>query len=330
MTHNTITSSDLALLFIIHVFSKHSVLAHVTCNWGSEFISHFFQSLSTALDMKLHFTLGYHPEGDGQTEHTNQTLEQYIRVYCNYQQDNWFGLLPLAEFASNNALGVTTTVTPFYTNKGYHPNLTIHPEQELASSRAKEFITDLNELHQHLREHMAAAQLWYQGTADTSQTLAPEFLIGSWAYVKAQFYHTTCPYKKLADTFLGPYEVIAQLGTHSVTLHLPDSLCAVHPVFHVSMLEPATLNVIPDRVQPPPPPIFVDGEPEFDIAEVLDSKIDHWRSKCEPLYLVCWTRYAGTDEETSWILASELGNAPELVSDFHQSYPAKLGSLEHL
>ena len=50
-----------------------------------------------ALDMKLHFTSGYHPEGDGQTEHTNQTLEQYIRVYCNYQQDNWFTLLPLAE-----------------------------------------------------------------------------------------------------------------------------------------------------------------------------------------------------------------------------------------
>ena len=97
--------------------------------------------------MKLHFTLGYHPEGDGQTKHTNQTLEQYIQVYCNYQQDNWFGLLPLAEFTYNNAPSVTTTVTLFYANKGYHPNLTIHPERELASSRTKEFITDLNELH---------------------------------------------------------------------------------------------------------------------------------------------------------------------------------------
>ena len=122
----------------------------------------------TALDMKLHFTLGYHPEGDGQTEHTNQTLEQYIWVYCNYQQDNWSGLLLLTEFAYNNTLSVTTTVTPFYANKGYHPNLTIHPEWELASSWAKEFVTDLDELHQHLREHMAAAQLWYQGTTDAS------------------------------------------------------------------------------------------------------------------------------------------------------------------
>ena len=100
--------------------------------------------------MKLHFTSGYHPEGDGQTERTNQTLEQYIRVYCNYQQDNWFMLLLLAEFTYNNTLSTTTTVTPFYANKGYHPNLTIHLEQELASSCAKEFVTDLNELHQHL------------------------------------------------------------------------------------------------------------------------------------------------------------------------------------
>jgi len=63
------------------------------------------------LDMKLHFTSGYHLEGDGQTEHTNQTLEQYIRVYCNYQQDNWSGLLPLAEFAYNNTLSATMGVT---------------------------------------------------------------------------------------------------------------------------------------------------------------------------------------------------------------------------
>ena len=95
-------------------------------------------------------------------------IRPYIRVYCNYQQDNWFGLLPLVEFAYNNTLSATTTITPFYANKGYHPNLTIHLEWELASSYAKEFVTDLDELHQHLQEHMAAAQLRYQGTADTS------------------------------------------------------------------------------------------------------------------------------------------------------------------
>ena len=59
-----------------------------------------------------------------------------------------------------------TKVTPFYANKGYHLNLTIHLGCDLTSPRAQEFVTDLDELHQHLRENMAAAQLRYQGTAD--------------------------------------------------------------------------------------------------------------------------------------------------------------------
>ena len=77
-TYDMITLQQLAQLFILHVFSKHGVPSHVTLDCGSEFVSHFFWSLGTALDMKLHFTSGYHPEGDTQTEQTNQTLEQYL------------------------------------------------------------------------------------------------------------------------------------------------------------------------------------------------------------------------------------------------------------
>ena len=87
-THDIITSVDLAYLFILHVFSKHGIPSYVTSNRSSEFISNFFYSLSTTLDMQLHFTLDYHPKGNGQTKCTNQTLEQYLCVYCNYQQDN--------------------------------------------------------------------------------------------------------------------------------------------------------------------------------------------------------------------------------------------------
>ena len=97
-----------------------------------ESVLSFFQILGKALDMKLHFTSGYHLEGDGQTEHTNQTLEQYLWDYCNYQQDNWSELLSLAEFAYNNAPNATTGVTLFFANKGYHPNISVHPEQDLA------------------------------------------------------------------------------------------------------------------------------------------------------------------------------------------------------
>src|SRR4029077_16231588 len=76
-THDTITSSELTKLFLLHIFSKHGVPSHITSNRGSEFISHFFCLLGKALDIHHHFTSGYHPEGDRQTEHMNQMLEQH-------------------------------------------------------------------------------------------------------------------------------------------------------------------------------------------------------------------------------------------------------------
>jgi len=160
-THDTITSTDLARLFILHVFFKHGVPSHVTSDRSSEFVSNFFRSLGTALNMRLHFTSGYHSEGDGQTERMNQTLKQYLCVYCNYQQDNWSELLPLAEFAYNNAPSATTSVSPFFANKGYHLNITVHPEHDIASSRAHDFTVDFDELQSTLKTKISTAQQCY-------------------------------------------------------------------------------------------------------------------------------------------------------------------------
>jgi len=131
--HNTITFVDLTHLFILHVFSKHGISSHVTSNRSLEFVSNFFYSLGTALDIQLYFTSGYHPKGDGQTKYMNQTLKQYLYVNCNYQQDNWSKLLPLVEFTYNNTLSATTDVSLFFANKGYYLNITIHPEHDIAS-----------------------------------------------------------------------------------------------------------------------------------------------------------------------------------------------------
>jgi len=87
--HRSINAPGLAHLFIQHIFSKHKVPSHVTSDRGLEFVSRLFKSLATALQMKLHHTSGYHPKADEQTERTNQTLEQYLRTYCNYQQSDW-------------------------------------------------------------------------------------------------------------------------------------------------------------------------------------------------------------------------------------------------
>ena len=190
-TVDTITSLMLAKLFVLHVFSKHGIPLHVTSNRGSEFVLAFFCSLGKVLDMKLHFTSGYHPEGDGQTKCANQTLEQYLRVYCNYQQNNWSKLLPLAEFTYNNAPNAMTGLTPFYTNKGYHPSITIHPEHDIASTKAQDFAVDLDNLHQQLQSHISDMQKRYSVSADRRRTLLPDFKIRDKVFVKSDNIRTT-------------------------------------------------------------------------------------------------------------------------------------------
>ncbi len=175
-------------MFLTHIFSKHGTLGHVTSDRGTEFVSHFFRSLGSLLNMKLHFTSGYHPEGNGQTEQINQVLEQYLCAYMNYQQDNWALLLPLVEFAYNNAASVTMGVSPFFTNKGYHPRLTMDPIAPSSSSEAQCYVTDLDQLHSQLKASIAEAQEHYQRAVDRQQIPPPAFKVGDCAYIKAKFF----------------------------------------------------------------------------------------------------------------------------------------------
>ena len=113
-------------------------------------------------------------------------------------------------------------------------------------------------------------QKCYQGPADAKQSPAPDFKVGDQVYLKAKYLCSTRSSKK----YLGPFTIISKPGTHSFTLQLSDSMRSVHPVFHISQLEPCAPNMILNHVQPPAPPIDIDGEPKYEIEEILDSKIN--------------------------------------------------------
>jgi len=83
--------------------------------------SKFWQSLTRQLGSKHKLSTTAHPQTDGQTEQTNQTLEQYLCCYINYQQNNWVELLPLAQFAYNSVKTEATQESPFYANYGFEP-----------------------------------------------------------------------------------------------------------------------------------------------------------------------------------------------------------------
>ena len=113
-------------------------------------------------------------------------------------------------------------------------------------------------------------------------------------------------------------------SAHSYQIKFPHYLCVIHPVFHISQLEPANPSLIPNHVNLPPLPIAIEGELEYKISQILNLKLDH-RRKPSLLYYVRWAGYEGTDEEFSWLSAPELDHANELVHDFHRKYLLKPG-----
>jgi len=115
-------------------------------------------------------------------------LEQYLHVYCNYQQDNWSKLLSLAEFAYNNAPSATTSVSLFFTNKGYHLNLSVYPEQDIASSYAYDFILNRDKLQDMLKEEITKAQRQYQPSTNSRRQQPLNFQVGQSVFVRLQYF----------------------------------------------------------------------------------------------------------------------------------------------
>ena len=118
------------------------------------------------------------------------------------------------------------------------------------------------------------AQQYYQKSTDAQHFSAPDFKVGNKVFVKAQFFWTTQPSKKLSEKYLRPYKIISQPGILLFTLCLPESIYFVHLVFHVSMFEPTTSNTFSEKIQLAPALVIIDRKPEYEISRIVDSKID--------------------------------------------------------
>ena len=320
-TYATDDAPRLASIFLTHVFSKHGTPVDIVSDRGKHFVSRFWASLCALLGIKSNLSNTYHPETDGQTECVNQILEQYLRLYINYEQDNWGDLLPLAEFAYNNTSHSATGVTPFFANYGYHPLLNIQVQQ-VPSTQAAQMAADLDSLHAHLREQLRITIQSYERAAEGARQEIPPFAVGDLVWLDARNIRTTRPAKKLDHKRLGPFPVTEIVSSHARRLGLPTDLRSIHNVFHVSLLEPATHPPYPGQVAPPPPPIIVDDVEEFEVSRILDSRTDR-RVAGHVRYLVAWAGYEGTAEEQTWVTYDALEHAPDALREFHLRYPRK-------
>jgi hypothetical protein len=230
--HTMDTAEDLAKLFLRHIFSKHGLPDDIVSDRGTTFVSKFWTSLCSLLDVKLKFSTAYHPETDGQTERTNQTLEQYLRLYVAYNQDDWEELLPLAEFAYNNAPHDTTGISPFFANKGFHPRLSYNIKT-VSNHAAHQKAAELSQVHQHLQSEISRINQQTREQFDKKRQDIPDnFQVGLSVWLNTVNIRTKCPTKKLDYKRIGPFKIIQKIGTHAYRLWLPKSLNGIHNVFH--------------------------------------------------------------------------------------------------
>ena len=136
-----------------YVFKNHRLPGNIVSDRGAQFTSKFTSRLLELCDIKSNKSTAFHPQTDGQTEHVNQVLEQYPRIFCDYQQDYWYQLLPFAEFIYNNAQNTSTGVSLFYANYGYHPRSSpkLVVTGEVINPSAEELATKLQRIHTQLR-----------------------------------------------------------------------------------------------------------------------------------------------------------------------------------
>jgi hypothetical protein len=315
------SAPDFAKFFVAHVVRLHGLPDSIVSDRGSIFTSHFWSTLSSILQIDPRKSTAFHPQTDGQTERMNQTLETYLRIFCSYEQDDWCDLLPLAEFAYNNASQESTKMSPFFANYGYHPRFMsqIQTTSDHATPAANDFAAHMHEVHERLVENVVRAQN-YQAKYYDAKHKPVELEPGDMVWLNSVNISTSRPSKKLDWKRLGPYKVIKRIGLQAYQLALPPTMRHLHDVFHVSLLDPVkSTSHAPHSLPPAPPALYVkDDHDYFEIEDVLDSKRENRRL----YYLIKWKGFP--DSENSW---EPLTNIPArgLVKEFHRRHPGKPG-----
>jgi hypothetical protein len=286
---------------------------------SSRFTSKFWQSFLAALGIQPRMSTAFHPETDGQTERLNQTIETYLRSFVNLEQSDWVELLPLAEFAYNNSKTTATGYSPFYANYGYNPaSGTAIPRTDILPVHSKAYRHWMKAIHDDCEETLEKPRDQMKRYADDNRIETPNYKRGDLVMLNGKNIRSRRPCKKLDHKLHGPFEIQDIISKHAVRLTLPTSW-KIHPVFHVSLLEPfvqGNRTVDIQQVLKSSDPI--EGDEEYDVDDIMGS-IEKGK---KVLYLVRWK---GWPPKKDWTRKPHesfySAGAKEEVRIFHSKYP---------
>ncbi len=162
----SITAEEIVQLILDGIVRLHGLPEEIVSDRRPQFASKFWHRLFELLGVNIRLSLTFHPETDGQTEQTNQTLEQYLRCTVNYQQDDWLDLLSQAEFAYNNTTHASTGISPFFANYGFHPKFSLEILRDSVNPSAEERAMRLGQVQHNLMAELKLTQEWQKKQAD--------------------------------------------------------------------------------------------------------------------------------------------------------------------
>ncbi|KAL4037249.1 hypothetical protein IC575_000837 [Cucumis melo] len=290
---------QLARLYVDKIVSQYGVPVSIVSDRDPRFTSKFWPSLQKAMGTGLKFKTSFHPQTDGQSERTIQTLEDMLRACVLQLKGSWDTHLPLMEFAYNNNYQSSIGMAPYEALYGRPCRTPVCwnevGERKLVGPELVQITTNNIKL---IRENLRITQDRQKSYADKRRKNL-EFQVGDQVFLKLSPWRGVILFGrkgKLSPRYIGPYQITERVGPAAYRLELPIELARIHDVFHVSMLR----KYIPDPshvLQAQPVELKEDLSYVEEPVQILDRKEQVLRNKTIPLIKVLW-RHHGAEEAT--------------------------------